>query len=322
MINPKYLSDMQKFPAQLSHHYDVRLIKKYDRIIVCGMGGSALYAPLVQDLLVAWAIDCRLDVASSYQIPPCDRATTLIICASHSGNTEETLSCFAQAVRDSYDVVVFASGGKLLAWAQEHNLPFYHIPTWLQPRLSTGYFLIALLDVIYQAWYDVSAILSRLQSAASLLSSLVDVSYAQDLAKKLLHHVPLVYTSDTIRSLSTICKIKINENSKMPAFAHYIPEMNHNEMVGWTGQTMKPYFIFALSQYTHPRNHRRAEVMKELFEKAGYPVVMIPLHGETLEAEVLMLYHLMDYVTYYLADTQGIDPEPVAMVEDFKKILG
>ncbi len=87
MINLKYLSDIQKFPGQFSHHYDVTLAKKYDRIIVCGMGGSALYVPLVHDLLVSAGINCRLDVASSYQIPPCDKATTLIICASHSGNT-------------------------------------------------------------------------------------------------------------------------------------------------------------------------------------------------------------------------------------------
>ncbi len=107
----------------------------------------------------------------------------------------------------------------------------------------------------------------------------------------------------------------------MPAFAHYLPEMNHNEMVGRTAHTMSPHFLIMLSQYTHPRNIKRVAITKELLMKAGYPVTIVALQGDNIEAEIMMMYHLMDYVTYYLAEAQGIDPEPVAMVEEFKQML-
>ena len=130
MINQSYFSDIQKFPAQFSHKYGVNLNlnKKYNRIIVCGMGGSAFYVAPINDLLVATGIDCRLDVVSTYQIPPCDKDTTLIVCSSYSGSTEETLECFDTLYPLGYDIVVFSSRGKLMLLAQEHNLPFYQIP--------------------------------------------------------------------------------------------------------------------------------------------------------------------------------------------------
>jgi glucose/mannose-6-phosphate isomerase len=183
----KYFSDIQSFPNQLSHHYDVDLshLPQISRIIVCGMGGSALYVPLVTNLLHAYQIDCRLEVASTYTIPTCDVAHTLIICASHSGNTEETLSCLDQARRQGNHIVIFTSGAKLLESARLYDIPYYLIPTGLQSRLSTGYFLVAMLDILIQTGYPVQDILTRLQSAASSLHTVVSIDQAKEMAKVL-----------------------------------------------------------------------------------------------------------------------------------------
>jgi len=321
MINPKYFSDMQAFPEQFRYTYDVTLpdtFPKKPRVIICGMWGSALYMPLVQDLCAHHGIDIRLDSYSSYTLPVYDKGNTLIICASYSGNTEETISCFDEAREDWARIVVFSSGGKLMHLATEYNLPLYQIPAGLQPRLSTGYFISALLNFLEQCWYEVNKMLS----ACQWVKSSIHVQQAKDLATALLWKTPIIYTTDVLKSMSLISKIKLNENSKTPAFAHYIPELNHNEMCGRMGHTLEPLFIIFTSQFTHPRNLRRVEITSELFKNEWYTVHIIAPQWETLEAEALRIYQFMDYVTYYLAEAQQIDPEPVQMVEDFKDMLG
>lgn len=321
MINPKYYADMQAFPQQFHHQYNVTLPAHYPqtpRIILCGMGWSVMYIPLVQDLLNYHQIDIRLEGSSTYTLPVYDKENTLIICASHSGNTEETISCFQDAMKSWAHMVVFTSGWKILTLAEEYSLPAYKIPTGLQPRLATGYFITALFDLLEKLWYSVKPI----QAVLGKSTAQIDKEEAQKTAHDLLGKTPIIYTTDVLKSMSLISKIKLNENSKTPAFAHYIPELNHNEMCGWMGKTMQPYFLIFTSQFTHPRNLLRIQVMKELFAKEWYPVTIINPKGETLEAEALRIYQYMDYVTYYLAEAQGIDPEPVQMVEDFKQMLG
>lgn len=321
MINEKYYADMQAFPQQFLHIYTTSIPSHYPqqpRIIVCGMWGSALYLPLVQDLLIHHGLDIRLESCSSYTLPPYDKNNTVVICASHSGNTEETISCFHEARKQNAFLVTFTSGWQLMNLSTEHHIPTYQIPTGLQPRLSTGYFVTALLDLLEQLWYSVQFIQDALRQDAIQ----IDTQEAQKTAQELLGKTPIVYTTDVMKSMSLISKIKLNENSKTPAFAHYIPELNHNEMCGRMWHTMHPYFIIFTSQFTHARNLRRIKIMKELFEKEGYSVQVITPQWTTLEAEALRIYQFIDYVTYFLAEAQGTDPEPVQMVENFKKMLG
>lgn len=181
---------------------------------------------------------------------------------------------------------------------------------------------MALLDLLAQCGYAVDTIRQHLHHAAHHLHDLISPDYAHSIATQLRNHTPIIYTTDILSSMSLISKIKLNENSKIPAFAHYIPELNHNEMCGWMGHTMQPHFLIFTSAYTHPRNLRRIDVMHELLQKEGYPVTIITPQGDSLEAEALWIYHLMDYVSYSLAELQNIDPEPVRMVEEFKKALG
>ena len=157
------------------------------------------------------------------------------------------------------------------------------------------------------------------EAAKQLVAS--DESDTKLLAQVLLTATPIIYTCDVLKSMSTICKIKCNENSKTPAFAHYIPELNHNEMCGRLGHTMTPHFIIFTSHFTHPRNLRRIAVMTDLLQKEGYLVTIIAPKGDSLEAEALWIYQYMDYVTYFLAEAKGVDPETVPIVETFKALL-
>ena len=145
-------------------------------------------------------------------------------------------------------------------------MPLYQIPAGLQPRLSTGYFIVALLDLLAQLCHPVQEIQTALTHAAQHISAPEDTE-TKMLAQALLSATPIIYTCDVLESMSTICKIKCNENSKTPAFAHYIPELNHNEMCGRLGHTMTPHFIIFTSRFTHLRNLRRIEVMSDLLQK-------------------------------------------------------
>ena len=325
MINSKYFADMQAFPKQFDYTYDVTLPDTYPqkpRILLCGMWWSALYVPLVQDLLNYHQIDIRLESCSGYTLPPYATENTVIICASHSGNTEETISCFHEAIKNKAHVVVFTSGWQLMQLAQEQQIPYYHIPTGLQPRLSTWYFISALLDLLTQLTYPLHPIQKTLHAVSTSTLTETDQHEALMIAKEFHWKTPLIYTTDVLKSMSLISKIKLNENSKTPAFAHYIPELNHNEMCGWMGKTMEPYFLMFTSKFTHPRNLRRINIMRELLTQEGYTITIIDPKGDSLEGEAVRIYQFMDYVTYYLAEIQGIDPEPVQMVEDFKQMLG
>ncbi len=323
MINAKYYADMQGLSKQFMHQYSINIPEQFPhlpRVIVCGMWGSTLYVPLVQDLLAHHQIAVHLEACSSYTLPPFDVANTVVVCASHSGNTEETLACLDSALVQKAKLVVFASWWALLTQAQEKHMPLYQIPAGLQPRLSTGYFIVALLDLLAHLWYPVHVIQSAIVEAAKQLVA-SDESDTKLLAQVLLTATPIIYTCDVLKSMSTICKIKCNENSKTPAFAHYIPELNHNEMCGRLGHTMTPHFIIFTSHFTHPRNLRRIAVMTDLLQKEGYLVTIIAPKGDSLEAEALWIYQYMDYVTYFLAEAKGVDPETVPIVETFKALL-
>jgi glucose/mannose-6-phosphate isomerase len=159
-----------------------------------------------------------------------------------------------------------------------------------------------------------------LQAAAKIAASL-DEERAKTIARGLLNKVPLVYATDRNSSLAYLAKIKFNENSKTQSFWNYFSELNHNEMVGFTKMVMSPYFIIFRSQYAFPRDYKRIEIFTKLMQEKGAPVEIVDLKGDNVLEEILMGYYFIDHVTYYLADEYGIDPEPVKMVEDFKREL-
>jgi glucose/mannose-6-phosphate isomerase len=323
MINPKYFADMQAFPSQFAHTQTLSLPDTFPqrpRVIICGMWGSALYVPFILDLLQHHNIDARIDVCSTYSLPQYDPASTVIVCASHSGNTEETIHCFHEALSQWAHLVVFASGGKLRELAEANDIPIYQIPTGMQPRLSTWFFINALLDLLAQLGYPTQEIQQTLQACAHDLPA-ETIAQARAIAHQLLTKTPIIYTTDVLKSMSLICKIKYNENSKTPAFAHYIPELNHNEMCGRTWHTLDPHFLIFTSRHTHPRNLRRIEVLCELLQQEWYAISVFDPQGDTLEAEALWIYQFVDYITYFLAEAKNIDPEPVVMIEKFKAAL-
>ncbi len=324
MINPKYYQDIKAFPSKFEKGFELakklKVEGEFNKVVVCGMGGSALYVDLINDFLGNLGETFRVQANRAYTLPGYADNKTLFVLASYSGNTEETLECLKQVKTKGYKYVIFAAGGKLLDAAREDNVASLTIPTGLQPRLSTGYFIAGLLKLLssINVIADHSEVFIK---AANLIDGALDEEHAKRLAKALKDKMPVVYATSENSSIAKVTKIKFNENSKVPAYANEFPELNHNEMVGFTNLTIKPYFIIFKSKFTHPRNYVRMEVFTKLMEEKGVESEIIEMKGETLIEEILAAYYFTDHVTFYLAEEYGIDPEPVSMVEEFKKML-
>jgi glucose/mannose-6-phosphate isomerase len=324
MINAKYYNDVKMFPREFKIGIDIGkevLVEgDFDRAIVCGMGGSALYVELINDFLASKTnVDFRLEVQRSYSIPNNANSKTLFFISSYSGGTEETLSCLAEVKSKGYKYCIVTSGGKLLEDATSNGTPVIKIPGGIQPRLSTGYFIGAVLKVLS----NINLIPDFSEEIIAIADRIsINEDAAKSLAEELKGKLPIIYTTDNIKSLALITKIKFNENSKMQAFWNYFPELNHNEMVGFSQLVTEPYFIMFKSKFTNPRNIIRIETFMKLMNEKGLVSKVIDLKGESPLEEILDGYYFADYVTYYLAESYGVDPEPVAMVEDFKKQIG
>ncbi len=325
-INAKYFQDIKKFPEQFdagvktAEQVDLTGFEagSYQRIVLCGVGGSSLYAELVNQMLGKKIIFPH----NGYDLPRDVSKTDLIICASHSGNTEETISSVEAAAAAGHRVIAFTSGGKLMEMAKAATtpVPVFTLPTGIQPRLTTGYFIAFCIYLINKLGFS-QVDMEEISVAFKHLEGAVDEPKAQQIAKSLVGKTAIIYADDKNWSIARIVKIKFNENAKVQAFWNFFPEMNHNEMVGFTKVTSNPSFLILKSKFAHPRIHTRIDVFAKLMRSKNLSVEVIDLAGGSITEEMLHAYFLADHITYYLAQEYGIDPEPVDMVEEFKKML-
>lgn len=324
-MNDKYYFDIKKFPSQFAAGFElaknIKAEGEFNRVVVCGMGGSSLFVSLINDYFATDnTVKIQLEAVKAYEIPKNTDNKTLFLISSYSGNTEETLACLDQVDARGYSYIILTSGGELEKKALQRNAPMLKIPQGIQPRLSTGYFIGGILQILHNCGL-ISDKETEVVAAAGTIENSLDENKAKELAKRIEHKVPVIYATDNNKSLAEISKIKFNENSKTQAFHNYFPELNHNEMVGFTNIIMPLFFIIFQSQLTTSRNAKRIEIFKQLMGEKQIEVDVITLRGRNVLEEILMGYFFIDHVTYYLADAYGVDPKAVAMVEEFKKLL-
>lgn len=206
----------------------------------------------------------------------------------------------------------------------ENNLPIVKIPSGIQPRSAIGYMFSALAEILARqnivpdASAELQSIIPLLEEAGATLEK-----NGKELAKKLAGKIPIVYSSCEFKTVAQIWKIKFNENAKIPAFYNYFPELNHNEMAGFSNLAKgNPFhFIILKDANDHPRTQRRMELFAALLAKKGAPTDFVAMQGDSRLLKTFWTLLLGDWTSYYLALEQGIDPSPVDMVEEFKKLL-
>jgi glucose/mannose-6-phosphate isomerase len=326
------------FPSQcregisLGLRCNLTAIGQTTAVVVCGMGGSAMAA----DLLLAYLgsqLTVPVTTARGYKLPNYVGTTSLVIASSYSGNTEETLSAFRDATDRGAKRLCISSGGALEQAARDAGVEVIPLPSGYPPRCTVGYSFFALLTVIERLGLATYR-RDHLDECQEVLDELVplyespnptDTNEAKQLARSLEGRLPVVYApAIPLGPVAYRWQTQFNENSKVLAHHGILPEMNHNEIVGWQHPEplLKGACILFLRHKTEGEKlARRAEVSASLLRDAGFEVREVWAKGHGSLAAMFSLLYLGDWVSYYLALLNETDPTPVARIDRLKQAL-
>ena len=339
-INSVDKSGMLNFSVNAAKHYceaaqNAEKIKvnypKPDNIVVAGLGGSAIGGDLLKD----WAknqLSVPIEASREYKLPAYANEKTLVFITSYSGDTEETLSSFLDALKRKCMIYCISSGGSLLKYAEKHKVPFLQVPSGMPPRAALPYMLVPLLVYMEKAGL-VKGVKEELNEAFCLLEKISEDNgpekatcdnFAKGLAKNIGESTPVIYGFGYFRSVALRLKQQFNENSKSAAKWEYFPELDHNEIVGWEGrgEQCKWYSIILIRDVDEPVEiESRIETTKQIMERAGLIIVDLEVQGASALAKMLSTILVGDFTSVYLAILRGTDPTPVKTISVLKNTL-
>lgn len=327
---------IRNFPKQFEWEPTVENADKWKALgkyIICGMGGSHLQGDVFQNAVPGF----DLAVYQDYGLPGWQDEVlkeTLIIASSYSGNTEEALSSYEMAKENSYPVAAISTGGKLIALAKEQQVPYIQIPdTGIQPRSALGFTFKALAKMVGRD--DIVKGAERLGEQLAQVAGTLEAE-GKALAERLQGHIPVIYASNKNYSIAYNWKIKFNETGKIPAFYNLFPELNHNEMNGFSAQggpatggdasakappTDIFHFIFLRDTVDHSRIQKRMNVLASQLHARGFQVEEVSLGEGAMLDKIFGSLLMADWTALHTAKLYGHDPEQVPMIEEFKKSL-
>ncbi|MEA1881483.1 MAG: bifunctional phosphoglucose/phosphomannose isomerase [Candidatus Marinimicrobia bacterium] len=300
-------------------------------VVVAGMGGSAIGGDVVR-LLTKNELNIPLVVSRNYTLPNWVNNHTLAVCSSYSGNTEETLAAFDHARDKGAQIVGISTGGILSKRMNDNDLDVVVIPGGLQPRAALAYSFVPMLYLLKEIGLIGTESIDQLSSAVTLIKSKRDCYGAESnenptyaLARRIYKSIPVIYAeSDGTATLAVRWKGQLSENSKMLAYHNELPEMNHNEIVGWenNGDIIDQIsLIWLKDKKDHPRTAIRQESTRDLIGDLAGKDELVSVEGNTILERYLHLIHFGDWVSYWCAVLHQTDPTPVKKINRLKRIL-
>ncbi|MCX7606026.1 MAG: hypothetical protein N2170_02010 [Bacteroidia bacterium] len=298
----------------------------WQAILTVGMGGSAFGAEVVRSwaepyLSIPWLI-CR-----DYRLPSWVGKNTLVLAASYSGTTEESLEACEEALRRGATVVGLASGGTLRQWGEEGRLAaFFPLPEGRPPRaavpfsITTQLRLLEGLKLIPATWREESQVLLKLLLSAHHPDAIQLKALSHEWEGKLI----AIYAPREYEAIALRARQQIQENAKHLAWHHSLPEMNHNEIVGWeypAPLSEKVAFWLLSGSHTHPRNHKRLAFMERILREKALPFSHWKAPQAPYLAELMWLFHAVDIFSVYLAERHTVDPISVSIIDQLKAYL-
>jgi len=300
-------------------------------VVVAGMGGSAIGGALVAGL-VANEAAVPMSVVRDYRLPAFIGSETLVVACSYSGNTEETLSAARQAREKGTRLLAITTGGQLAQLARSWDVPVLTFEYVAQPRAALGYSFVLLLGVLDKLGLFPSKE-KDLAEATQVMEALqeeigpqvpAEGNLAKALARRLHGRFVVVYGSGFMEPVANRWKTQVNENSKAWATFEGLPELNHNSVVGYEHPEElrdKLMVVMLTSALDHPRTAIRFRVTREILDERGIPNATVSARGDSRLAQMLSTIHFGDYVSYYLAALNGVDPSPVKVIDFLKRRL-
>ncbi|MGA2927049.1 MAG: bifunctional phosphoglucose/phosphomannose isomerase [Solirubrobacteraceae bacterium] len=298
-------------------------------LIVAGMGGSAIGGALARTVLGDRA-SRPIVLARGYELPAWTTPDVTVLCMSYSGNTEETLALYEAAGALGARRIVATTGGKLADAARAEGVPVVPLPGGFQPRAAVAYALVVALEVAglcgagerLHAEIDVAAVRAE-RLVAEWGADGADDSLAKEIARGLHGTVPQIAGSGLTAPVAYRWKTQINENAKTPCFSQELPELVHNEIVGWEGATELGRFsaVFLDDSDLHPRTRQLIELTRGLIASHAAASYRIETIGDSRAERLISLVLLGDLVSVYLAVLRGVDPTPVTVIDHLKGAL-
>lgn len=296
-------------------------LSDFDNVLITGLGGSGIGGSMVAETLASQS-DKPIVVNKNYTVPAWVSEKTLVVACSYSGNTEETLSAVASAREYGAQVAAITSGGTLLQMARDNHWPHIELPDGYPPRAAFGHSsvaLFALMAVSGLAPYsadDFVAVADHLDTTSEEVRSL-----SKDLAELLTDRIPVIYAGEGLAGVAVRWRQQINENAKMLCWHHILPEMNHNELVGWAGGDTRMGVVFLRTASDHARTAMRMDLTRDLVAKQTDVVETVTARGENLLNRMYYLIAVGDWLSLYLAKKRGVDPVEVDVITFLKSEL-
>jgi len=308
-------------------------------VLVLGMGGSAIGGDILKSYCqgTPGAEHINISVNRNYNVGGSVHSGTNVIASSYSGETEETISALRQVLGITKNVICITTGGQLEKIAIENNLPVIKIPPGMQPRCALGYsFFTMLYLLITNNFFEddaeettenaIEELLSNLDQKALTYSDFKNEdNLALNTASKLHGTIPVIYSSvDRLDAINCRWRGQIQENAKNLAFGNTLPEMNHNEINGWNfpdNMTKNFSVIFLKDKEDNPRTQIRFQALSSIIEEKVGQILSFEGEGDNLLTRMFDLIYLADWLSYYLAIYNQIDPTPIPYISKLKNFL-
>lgn len=317
---------IQNFPKQLTEAIAIgekaklsNAVSEIRNVLITGLGGSGIGGTIISEI-AASQCPVPITINKDYFLPSFVNHHTLVIVSSYSGNTEETTQALDEALSRKAKIVCITSGGKVEQTAKQHNLDHIIIPGGMPPRACLGYSLTQLFYVFNFFKLINNDFRSQLKAAVDLIvkEEASIKAEAKQVAEFLSKHIPVIYAVDGYNGVATRFRQQINENSKMLCWHHILPEMNHNELVGWAGGWDQLAVVILRNDTDYSRTQTRIGISKEVFAKHTSLVREIWSKGNSQVEKSIYLINLTDWVSWYLSDINSVDAMEINVINHLK----
>jgi glucose/mannose-6-phosphate isomerase len=297
------------------------LPRKINNVLISGLGGSGIGGSIVSEIC-AGSASVPISVSKDYAIPAWVNEDTLVIVSSYSGNTEETLQAMQAAINQKAMIVCVTSGGEVLSIAKEHNLDVILIPGGNPPRSCLGLSLTQLCGIL--EFYGVAqGLLKEIQLGVELieLHHTRILQESESIAKAIAFSIPVLYTSVGYEGVAVRFRQQLNENSKMLCWHHVMPEMNHNELVGWVEKSPQIAAIFMRNADEYYRTAKRMDICKDIIFGFAGKTIVLNSKGDTPIQRMIWWINLGDWISWFASVERNVDAIEINVINRLKNEL-
>lgn len=314
------------FPANITEAIEIAKASNFRKpdkpiqnVVICGMGGSGIGGGMVRSW-VEEELRVPVITVKDYILPKFVAENSLVIGSSYSGNTEETTSSVKQAISRGAHIIGICSGGALKQICEENGFDVVVVPGGNPPRTALAFSIIQLLNILTQLGLISEGRLSELEKSRELIIANEEEikQTARETAAFLKDNVAILYGTTAYEPVLVRARQQFNENGKLLCWHHAIPEMNHNELVGWGGGDERFAVVFFMPEEIHRRNAKRIEISKEVISKKTSKIYEIHAKGNSVIERSIYMINIVDWASLYLSELKNVDPIDIEVIDFLK----